>query len=118
MTVYEFAPALGATTISPSEAHSLMPEQSMTRDLSPREMQTIAGVAAGHSSKEIARVLAVSVKTVEKHRSNAMAKLKVHKAADLTRYFIEHMQTRHCATCTCGLPPAAPQPIEGSPVRY
>jgi DNA-binding CsgD family transcriptional regulator len=92
----------------------------MPRNLSPREIQTIAGVAAGHSSKEIARVMGISLKTVEKHRSNAMAVLGVHKAADLIRYFHDHIRSRHCPTCTCGEHPRTliPSQPEGSPVAY
>jgi two-component system nitrate/nitrite response regulator NarL len=47
-------------------------------------------LAEGHNNKEIARVLGISVRTVETHRQNIKAKLDIHTAAGLTRYAIEH----------------------------
>ena len=46
-------------------------------------------IAEGHSTRDIAQRLGVSVKTVEKHRSNLMSKLDVHNAAGLTAFAIE-----------------------------
>ncbi|WP_408630925.1 response regulator transcription factor [Micromonospora coriariae] len=45
-------------------------------------------VAEGHSSKEIAELLFISVKTVERHRSNLLQKLGLRDRLDLTRYAI------------------------------
>lgn len=56
--------------------------------LTPRERDVLKLVAAGKSSKCIAHVLSVSVKTVGKHRANLMAKLDLHNAAGLTAYAI------------------------------
>jgi DNA-binding NarL/FixJ family response regulator len=53
--------------------------------LSPRECEILALVANGHSSKEIAAGLHISVRTVENHRSNIMHSLKARNTADLTR---------------------------------
>ncbi len=41
-------------------------------------------IAEGHKNKDIADILSVSPKTVEKHRVNLMEKLDIHNAADLT----------------------------------
>jgi DNA-binding NarL/FixJ family response regulator len=54
--------------------------------LTPRERDVLKLVAAGKSSKIIAEMLSLSVKTVGKHRANLMAKLDLHNAAGLTAY--------------------------------
>lgn len=56
--------------------------------LTPRERDVLKLVAAGKSSRCIAKLLSVSVKTVGKHRANLMAKLDLHNAAGLTAYAI------------------------------
>lgn len=53
------------------------------RHLTPREREILAHVAAGRTSKEIARALAISPRTVEVHRSHLMVKLDAHTLADL-----------------------------------
>ncbi len=56
--------------------------------LSPRERQILQLVAEGKTTKQIAEVLGVSVKTAESHRSRLMAKLDIHEVAGLVRYAI------------------------------
>lgn len=51
--------------------------------LSAREIQVLRLVALGRTNKEIAALLGVSVNTVAVHRTNLMATLNVHKAAEL-----------------------------------
>ncbi len=51
--------------------------------LTPREREIMDHVAAGKSSKIIARDLGISAKTVDIHRANIMKKLQVHSVADL-----------------------------------
>ena len=58
--------------------------------LTPREREVLQLVAEGHTNWAIARILKVSVKTVEKHRANLMSKLNVHDIAGLTRVAIKH----------------------------
>jgi DNA-binding NarL/FixJ family response regulator len=53
-----------------------------------RERQVMKLVAEGHSNKHIAQCLCLSVKTVEKHRSNLMKKLDLHNASALTAFAI------------------------------
>ncbi len=53
--------------------------------LSPRETQVLDGVIDGQSNKEIARILHISHKTVELHRSNMMAKMHAGSLAELVR---------------------------------
>lgn len=57
--------------------------------LSPREREVLKLVAEGHGNKYIASYLSLSIKTVEKHRSNLMRKLDLHNTASLTAYAIE-----------------------------
>jgi DNA-binding NarL/FixJ family response regulator len=54
-----------------------------------RERQVLKLVGEGHPNKHIAEYLSLSVKTVEKHRSNLMKKLDLHNASMLTAYAIE-----------------------------
>ncbi|MDB5811731.1 MAG: two component transcriptional regulator, LuxR family [Betaproteobacteria bacterium] len=54
-----------------------------------RERQVLKLVAEGRPNKNIAQYLSLSVKTVEKHRSNLMRKLDLHNASMLTAFAIE-----------------------------
>ena len=56
--------------------------------LTSRERQVVQLVAEGKTTKEIAQVLSVSVKTAESHRTHVMAKLDIHDTAGLVRYAI------------------------------
>jgi len=56
--------------------------------LSPREMEVLQLIAEGKANKEVAAELGISIKTVEKHRQNLMAKLNIHEISGLTRYAI------------------------------
>jgi len=56
--------------------------------LTPREREVVQLVAEGKSTKEIASVLGISVKTADSHRSKIMQKLDIHEAAGLVRYAI------------------------------
>ncbi len=58
--------------------------------LTLREREVIKLIAEGFTNKAIARHLFISVKTVEKHRSNLMKKLDLHSASKITAYAIEH----------------------------
>lgn len=57
--------------------------------ITQRERQVLKLIAEGHGNKYIAEYLCLSVKTVEKHRSNLMKKLDLHNASTLTAYAIE-----------------------------
>ena len=56
--------------------------------LTPREREVLQLVAEGNSSKKIASLLYISVKTVEAHRHQIMDKLNIHSVAELTKYAI------------------------------
>ncbi len=55
-------------------------------DLSDREGEVLRLIAWGHSNKELAARLEVSVKTVEAHKANAMKKLGISSRIDIVRY--------------------------------
>lgn len=61
-----------------------MPETVLTE----REDEVIKLIAEGRSSKEIAQLLTISVRTVERHRENILAKLGMRDRTQLTRYAI------------------------------
>lgn len=54
--------------------------------LTPRQTEVLQLIAEGHSTKEIARRLDVSVKTVDTHRSHLMRQLDIHEVTGLVRY--------------------------------
>lgn len=58
--------------------------------LTSRERNVIQLIAEGHSNKQIANVLSISVKTVETHRAAAMRKLNLTSAAALVRYAVRN----------------------------
>jgi two-component system response regulator NreC len=59
-------------------------------ELSPRERQVLQLVAEGKTTKEVAHLLGVSVKTAESHRTRIMSKLDIHETAGLVRYAIRN----------------------------
>ena len=56
--------------------------------LTDREREVLQLIAEGHSNREIAELLHISVKTVETHRAHLMDKLDIHSTAKLTQYAI------------------------------
>jgi DNA-binding NarL/FixJ family response regulator len=56
--------------------------------LTPRELEVVKLVAEGSTSREIATALAISAKTVERHRANILEKLGMRDRVQLTRYAI------------------------------
>ncbi len=89
----------GNTYLSPYLARALMSdylhrvdreteEQAQPKRLSAREQEILKLIAEGHSSREIAEMLNLAVKTVHNHRTRLMTKLDIHRNADLVRYAI------------------------------
>jgi DNA-binding NarL/FixJ family response regulator len=56
--------------------------------LTPREQEVLKLIAEAHPSKTIAKMLSISIKTVERHRANILEKLGMSDRVELTRYAI------------------------------
>jgi two-component system response regulator NreC len=56
--------------------------------LSSREHEVLQLIAEGKSTKDVAALLGISVKTAESHRSRLMQKLDIHETASLVRYAV------------------------------
>jgi DNA-binding NarL/FixJ family response regulator len=85
----------GQTFLYPSAVTSLVHDFVARRaddddfdPLTPRELEVLKLIAEAHSSKEIAELLVISVKTVERHRANLLEKLGMRDRVELTRYAI------------------------------
>lgn len=63
-------------------------EESADRILTSREEEVLKLIAEGHSSKDIAETLFISIKTVQRHRANLLHKLGLRDRLELTRYAI------------------------------
>lgn len=80
----------GGTYLSPSVAQALFRAPVARPVLSDREHQILAELAEGHSSKQIASQLDLSVRTVESHRQSIRRKLNLAGQAELIKYAVEH----------------------------
>jgi two-component system, NarL family, response regulator NreC len=85
--------ARGAVYLSPGISQTVVEAYLAKRDLppdplTPREHQVLQLVAEGKTTKEVASLLGVSVKTAESHRMRIMTKLDIHETAGLVRYAI------------------------------
>jgi DNA-binding NarL/FixJ family response regulator len=87
----------GNTFFSPSIARRLHDQKMPARGtalrkkvsrLSSRELEVLQLIAEGKANKQMAAELGISIKTVEKHRQNLMAKPNIHDISGLTRYAI------------------------------
>jgi DNA-binding NarL/FixJ family response regulator len=56
--------------------------------LTPREEEVVKLIAEGHTGREIARLLVISPKTVDRHRANILQKLGLRDRTDLTRFAV------------------------------
>ncbi len=64
-------------------------EESLLERLTSRQREILQLIAEGATTKEIARTLNISVKTVETHRATFMERLDIHDIAGLVRYAIQ-----------------------------
>ena len=73
------------------DLHStLVADEAPVEPLTPREMEVLRLIAEGHTNRQIAEVLSISVRTVESHRANLMGKLGLHSRVELVRYAKRH----------------------------
>ncbi|RME51713.1 MAG: DNA-binding response regulator [Caldilineae bacterium] len=61
----------------------------LLEQLTPREREVLTHIAEGHTNRQIADALGISVRTVDRHRENLMGKLNLHNRVELTKYAIE-----------------------------
>lgn len=81
---FYLSPAISGTVVD-----AYLYKTSLSSDpLSGRERQVLQLVGEGKSTKEIAAILGISVKTAESHRARLMRKLDIHETASLVRYAI------------------------------
>ncbi len=66
------------------------PRFEVVKALTPRMREILQLIAEGKSSKEIAYLLNLSIKTIETHRMHMMARLDIHDVAGLVRYALRH----------------------------
>lgn len=88
----------GEAVLSPSMTRMVL-EDYMRREsdkaeadpdaLSPREREILQLIAEGKTSKEIAEMLNLSIKTVQSHRTSLMQKLNLHDRGDVIKYAIQ-----------------------------
>ncbi|MFQ5829948.1 MAG: response regulator [Candidatus Methylomirabilia bacterium] len=78
------SPAISAAVAEAVRSQARLPEEGLTA----REREVLQLVAEGKSTKEIAALLGVSVKTADAHRTHLMQKLDIHDVAGLTRYAV------------------------------
>jgi DNA-binding NarL/FixJ family response regulator len=79
-------PALAPHVADGLLAHRTLPRDRSDPPITERESEVLRLIATGHSNKEVATRLAISVKTVEVHKTKAMRKLGLHGRVDLIRY--------------------------------
>jgi DNA-binding NarL/FixJ family response regulator len=85
----------GDTYLSPEASNVVVESYVANGDaaeprLRDRERQVLQLVAEGKTTKEIATILSISVKTAESHRAKMMERLDIHDTAGLVRYAIRH----------------------------
>lgn len=66
------------------------PDQPLRDRLTSREREVVQLLAEGKSSKEVASLLFISIKTAETHRANIMRKLEMHTVSELVRYAVRN----------------------------
>ena len=72
--------------LAPDYVQRLRGEETPAAQLTPRQREVLQLIAEGHSTKEIARRLDLSVKPVDTHRSQLMRQLDIHEVAGLVRH--------------------------------
>jgi two-component system, NarL family, response regulator NreC len=78
------SPSISRTVVEAFLSKTALP----TDPLTSRERQILQLIGEGKSSKEIAALLGISIKTAESHRTRMMQKLDIHELASLVRYAI------------------------------
>jgi DNA-binding NarL/FixJ family response regulator len=87
--------SLGQVYLSPGVSTAIMEayqskSQKSKNPLTPREGQVLQLIAEGKSTKDVASLLGISVKTAESHRTRLMQKLDIHETASLVLYAVRN----------------------------
>ena len=72
------------------EAPAVALEDGPFQRLTRREREVLQLIAEGHSTRQIAQIIGISVKTAETHRTSLMKRLDIHDVAGLVRYAIKN----------------------------
>jgi DNA-binding NarL/FixJ family response regulator len=83
-------PEVARTAVEDSAAPDGGEAPDAYESLTDREKQVLKLVAEGHTNKEIADLLGISVKTAMSHREHVMLKLQVHNRTELVRFALRH----------------------------
>ena len=83
-----FSGPIATRLLKQPQKRGFQSKSNAAKTLSSRQTEVLQLIAEGCSTKQIASLLSVSPKTVEKHRQIAMDKLDIHEVATLTRYAI------------------------------
>lgn len=83
-----FDPAVAGKVMGGFARERARPGPEALKGLSDREAEVLRQIAWGHSNKEIAARMEISVKTVESHKANAMRKLDMRNRIDIVRYAV------------------------------
>ena len=83
-------PEVARTALQETAAPETSEETDAYESLTDREKQVLKLVAEGHTNKEIADLLGISVKTAMSHREHVMLKLQVHNRTELVRFALRH----------------------------
>jgi two-component system response regulator NreC len=78
------SPGISSVVVDAYLSKSSLPDD----PLSAREHEVLQLIAEGKSTKDVAAILGISVKTAESHRSRLMQKLDIHETASLVRYAV------------------------------
>ncbi len=94
------AASRGAVYLSPAISETVMSDASTAQpsaktpgpgdQLTPRERQMLQMISEGYTNSKMAEAMGISVKTVERHRTNLMAKLDAHNLVELIRVAMKH----------------------------
>ena len=84
------SPAIANKVLQDSiQGNEVWDETDCYDQLTPRQREVLQLIAEGHTTREMAVRLKISVKTVETHRANLMDKLDIYSTAELTQYAIQ-----------------------------
>jgi DNA-binding NarL/FixJ family response regulator len=85
-----FAPRVTEVILNSSSGRMSAPTEGPRNRITSREREIVQLLSEGKSSKEVAAILNISVKTAETHRANIMRKLQMHTVSELVRYAVRN----------------------------